>query len=122
MAKKYKSTFLGTSDKIDPQKEGCLFMFNYTASSAHDPKPLIIMISPPWKAKNGGNYFTGVNLKTISRESRQEIMKDFGHLPVGSVSYKDIQGIAKQDPSCCVRTYNTENVQALHKVGVSPVI
>ena len=37
------------------------------------------MLSLPWTAKNGNRYFTGVNLKTISRDSRLEIMNEFGY-------------------------------------------
>ena len=117
MAKKLISYYLGKPRKLDKLTKGCLFTFNYHGKGAHDPKPFIIMISPRWKAKNNDTYFTGVNLKTMKAESRKEIIQEFGHLPVGSVSFADIKAFAPQDPNCCVRTYNEKNVTALHMVG-----
>ena len=117
MAKKLNSYFLGTTRKLDALKTGCLFAFHYRAKDARDPNPFIIMISKKWTSKNGGRYFTGVNLKTMDRKSREEVIKEFGHLPVGSVSFSDIKAFAPQDPNCCVRTYNVRKVRALHKVG-----
>tara|TARA_R100000458_G_C8197259_1_gene188946 strand:- start:229 stop:471 length:243 start_codon:yes stop_codon:yes gene_type:complete len=74
------------------------------------------MISPPWVGKNGKKYFTGVNLNLVKPQVAQNIINEFGSLPVGSVSYRDIQAFASQDPTCCVRTYFVRNVRALHKV------
>jgi len=117
MAKKLNSYFLGTTRKLDALKTGCLFAFHYRAKDARDPNPFIIMISKKWTSKNGGRYFTGVNLKTMSADSRNQIIQEFGELPVGSVSFSDIKAFAPQDPNCCVRTYNVRKVRALHKVG-----
>lgn len=131
MPKKLKTSFLGTTRKL-PKKEdldkqgpkaaknmkgGCLFSFKYNSTTATDPNPFIIMISPRWTAKKGGTYFTGVNLNDIGAAARDSITSEFGHLPVGSVSFADIR-VATDDPGCCVRTYNVRNVRALHKVEV----
>ena len=127
MVKKLKSKFLGTTKKLPDKKQveklktevpvGCLFQFSYRGKGAVDPNPFIIMISPKWVAKNGGTYFTGVNLNFLRPDVRQIVIEEFGSLPVGSVSYVDIKAYAPQDPNCCVRTYNVRNVRALHKVG-----
>jgi len=126
MVKNKKTTFLGTTRKLPFQDtakkqpktaaKGCLFRFKYRAKSATDPAPFIIMISGRWKAKNGNTYFTGVNLNTLDASTARRIVVQFGRLPVGSVSYKDIQSIGGQDPNCCVRTYSVRKVTALHKV------
>ena len=124
MARKQKTEYLGTTKKLPTQREvkrlrspdGCLFTFTYRAKGAHDPSPFIIMTSPKWIAKNGHTYISGVNLKTMSPRSRDIIIDEFGSLPVGSVSYSDIQAAVKDDPECCIRTYNVRNVRALHKV------
>lgn len=128
MAKILKTKYLGTTRKLptkgeaekQPKKvsKGCLFTFYYRSKGATDPKPLIIMISPKWVAKKGGTYFTGVNLNDFPKDIRQELVKEFGGLPVGSVSYNDIEAASKRHPSCCVRTYNVSKVRALHKVEV----
>ena len=126
MPKPRKTTFLGTTKKLPPQeeavklkvKDGCLFKFNYNSKTARDPSPFIIMTSPRWKSKSGKTYISGINLKTMSAKSRNTIIDEFGSLPVGSVSYLDIQQAVKQDPDCCIRTYNVRNVRALHKVEV----
>jgi len=128
MVKILKTKYLGTTRKL-PTKEqaekhskrvakGCLFSFYYRSKSATDLNPLIIMISPKWIAKKGGSYFTGVNLNTFPKDIRQELIKEFGGLPVGSVSYNDIKAASKRHPSCCVRTYNVNKVRALHKVEI----
>lgn len=117
MAKKLNSYYLGTTRKLNKLKTGCLFTFHYRAKGANDPQPFIIMISPIWTSKKGNRYFTGVNLKTIGTEARNQIIQEFGPLPVGSVRYNDIKAFAPKDPDCCVRTYNIRNVRALHKVG-----
>ena len=122
MVKKLNTYFLGTTQKLDSLKTGCLFVFHYRAKAAHDPFPFIIMISKRWTSKNGNRYFTGVNLKTLGAGARDEIIKEFGDLPVGSVSYDDIKAYASQDPDCCVRTYYVRNVRALHKVGTPPIL
>ena len=123
MVKKRKTKFLGTTKSL-PDKEqrrkvagGCIFAFDYRSATATDKKPLIIMISPKWTAKNGQRYFTGVNLNDISSDESEKIIKMFGSLPVGSVSYDDIKAETK-DPGCCVRTYDVRKVRALHKVEV----
>ncbi len=119
---------MGTTKKL-PKKEdvkkqpkiaakGCLFTFYYRSKTATDLNPLIIMISPKWVAKKGGTYFTGVNLNDFSAKVKRQIIKEFGKLPVGSVSYSDIKNFSKNDPDCCVRTYNASKVRALHKVEV----
>jgi hypothetical protein len=113
----YKRQFQDTAKKQPKTApEGCLFRFKYKAKAATDPSPFIIMISGRWKAKNGDTYFTGVNLNTLGGATANKIILQFGDLPVGSVSYNDIQGIGGQDPNCCVRTYNVRKVTALHKV------
>jgi len=127
MVKNKKTLFLGTTKKLpfqDTAKKqpkmspgGCLFTFKYRARDGRDPSPFIIMVSGRWKAKNGGTYFNGVNLKTLGATARARIILEFGALPVGSVSYNDIQAVAGQDPECCIRTYNVRKVRALHKVG-----
>jgi hypothetical protein len=127
MAKNKKTTYLGTTKKLPYQniakkqpkivQGGCLFTFNYRARDGRDPSPFIIMVSGRWKADNGGTYFNGVNLKTLGASARNKIILEFGALPVGSVSYNDIQAVAGQDPECCIRTYNVRKVRALHKVG-----
>ena len=119
MIKNLKTSFLGTTRKIESAKGGCIFLFKYASKTATDPNPLIIMISPPWIGKNGNKYFTGVNLNLIKPEIARQIIKEFGSHPVGSVSYNDLQSYAAQDPSCCVRTYFVRKVRALHKVGVT---
>tara|TARA_R100000544_G_C2162729_1_gene28428 strand:+ start:127 stop:495 length:369 start_codon:yes stop_codon:yes gene_type:complete len=119
MAQKLNTYFLGTTKKLDSLKTGCLFTFQYRAKDGRDPNPFIIMISPKWIAKNGGRYFTGVNLKTMDAASRELIIQQFGGLPIGSVSFSDIKAFAPQDPDCCVRTYNVRKVRALHKVGTA---
>jgi hypothetical protein len=124
MVRKQKTILLGTTRKIPTQDEvkrlptpdGCLYTFKYRAKDANDPEPFIIMTSPRWIAKNGNTYISGVNLKTMSSSSRSTIIDEFGSLPVGSVSYSDIQAAVKEDPECCIRTYNVRNVRALHKV------
>tara|TARA_R110000765_G_scaffold166940_2_gene271826 strand:- start:311 stop:697 length:387 start_codon:yes stop_codon:yes gene_type:complete len=126
MAKNKKTTYLGTTKKLPYQNTakkqpktvsgGCLFTFNYRARDGRDPSPFIIMVSGRWKADNGGTYFNGVNLKTLGATARARIILEFGGLPVGSVSYNDIQAVAGQDPECCIRTYNVRKVRALHKV------
>lgn len=103
-------------------KTGCLFTFYYRAKDGTDPNPLIIMTSHKWTAKNGGTYISGVNLNLLSSEARDEIVDLFGGLPVGSVSYRDLQEAALQDPACCIRTYNTRKVRALHKVETGGLI
>jgi len=118
MIKKQKTTFLGTTTKLDVQKEGCLFTFIYRAIGGRDPKPFIIMTGNRWKSKEGKTYFSGVNLKTLSSGSRDLVIRKFGHLPVGSVSYQDVKGAIGEDPACCIRTYNVRKVRALHTVGV----
>ena len=100
MVKKLKSSFLGTTkklpDKTQVEKQpktvpvGCLFRFTYRSKGAVDPKPFIIMISPKWIAKNGGTYFTGVNLNFLRPDVRRLIIEEFGSLPVGSVSYVEM--------------------------------
>lgn len=127
MAKNKNTTFLGTTRKLPYQDlakkqpktvpGGCLFIFNYRARNGRDPSPFIIMVSGRWKAKNGDTYFNGINLKTLGAATRTKIILQFGGLPVGSVSYNDIRGVAGQDPECCIRTYNVKKVRALHKVG-----
>jgi hypothetical protein len=128
MAKILKTTYLGTTQKL-PKKEdvekqpkmaadGCLFTFYYRSKTATDPHPFIIMISPKWVAKKTGHsYFTGVNLNDFPSDTVQELVQDFGGLPVGSVSYADILSASDYDPNCCIRTYNVNKVRALHKVG-----
>ena len=126
MANILKTSFLGTTrklptkDKLEKQPKrvvrGCLFTFYYRSRTATDPHPFIIMISPKWVAKKGGTYFTGVNLNDLNARTRQSIVKEFGSYPVGSVSYNDIKALSRQDPNCCVRTYNVTKVRALHKV------
>jgi hypothetical protein len=126
MVKNKKTIYLGTTSKLPHQDtavkqpktspKGCLFAFKYRARDGRDPSPFIIMVSGRWKADNGGTYFNGVNLKTLGSETRAQIILEFGHLPVGSVSYNDIKDIAGQDPECCIRTYNVRKVRALHKV------
>jgi len=128
MAKILKTTYLGTTKKLPTAEqvefqpsgvaEGCLFTFQYRSRTASDPQPLIIMISPKWVARKGGTYFTGVNLNDFSSEIRQDLISEFGALPVGSVSYEDIKGFSEDDPDCCVRTYSVNKVRALHKVEV----
>jgi hypothetical protein len=126
MGKILKTTYLGTTKKL-PKKEdiekqakmapdGCLFTFYYRSKTATNLNPFIIMISPKWVAKKGGTYFTGVNLNDLSSETVEEIVQEFGGLPVGSVSYQDILAASSDDPNCCVRTYNVNKVRALHKV------
>ena len=115
MVKNLKTIFLGSTRRLPGVKSGCLFAFKYRAKRATDPTPFIIMISPPWTA-NGKRYFTGVNLNLVDPEVADEIINEFGSLPVGSVSYRDLQAFAAQDPECCVRTYYVRNVRALHKV------
>ena len=127
MAKNKKTTYLGTTKKLPyqdtakkqpkTQPAGCLFTFNYRAKDGRDPSPFIIMVSGRWKAQNGDTYFNGVNLKTLGATARRRVIDEFGGLPVGSVSYNDIQSAAGQDPECCIRTYNVKKVRALHKVG-----
>ena len=128
MVKILKTSFLGTTKKL-PKKEdlkkqpkiapkGCLFTFYYRSKTATDPNPLIIMISPKWDAKKGGTYFTGVNLNDFPSKVKGQIIKEFGTLPVGSVSYNDLRAFSKNDPACCVRTYSVGKVRALHKVEV----
>ena len=119
MVKKQKNILLGTTLKLDAQKQGCLFKFHYRAAGAHDPTPFIIMTGPRWKSKSGKTYFSGVNLKTLRPASRRKIIRKFGYLPVGSVSYQDIKAEIDDDPACCMRTYNVRNVRALHIVGVA---
>ena len=123
MAKTFKTTYLGTTKKLptkdqvekqtekqrEEAPEGCLF-------TATDPKPLIIMISPKWVAEKGGTYFTGVNLNDLGSDTKNELILEFGDLPVGSVSYSDIKAYSDDDPDCCIRTYNVNKVRALHKV------
>jgi hypothetical protein len=121
MVKNLKTVFLGTTKRLTGLKSGCLFTFRYRGRDATDPTPFIIMISPPWVAKNGNKYFTGVNLNKIKPEVAQQIISEFGSLPIGSVSYRDLQDYAAQDPSCCVRTYYVRNVRALHKVDAKSV-
>tara|TARA_R110000796_G_scaffold65569_2_gene151450 strand:+ start:12521 stop:12907 length:387 start_codon:yes stop_codon:yes gene_type:complete len=126
MVKTLKTSYLGTTrklptaDQVEKQKniapEGCLFTFYYRSKTATDPNPFIIMISPKWIAKKGGTYFTGVNLNDLDSEIRNELVLEFGSLPVGSVSYADIKASSGDDPDCCVRTYNVNRVRALHKV------
>ena len=126
MAKTLKTSYLGTTKKLptkaqveelpDKVAEGCLFTFYYRSKTATDPKPLIIMISPKWIAEKGGTYFTGVNLNDLGSDTRDELILEFGSLPVGSVSYADIKASSGDDPDCCVRTYNVNRVRALHKV------
>ena len=126
MANILKTSFLGTTrklptkDKLKKQPKrvvrGCLFTFHYRSRTATDSRPFIIMISPKWVAKKGGTYFTGVNLNGINPSTRSSIIKKFGSSPVGSVTYKDIKDFSRQDPNCCVRTYNVTKVRALHKV------
>jgi len=112
----FNSIFLGTTRRLKNIKTGCLFTFHYRAKDGTDPTPFIIMLGPKWSAKKGGTYISGVNLNVINEESRNEIISQFGNLPVGSVSYNDIKSVAGQDPACCVRTYNTIKIRALHKV------
>ena len=126
MAKTLKTSYLGTTKKLptkaqveelpDKVAEGCLFTFYYRSKTATDPKPLIIMISPKWVAEKGGTYFTGVNLNDLGSDTKNELILEFGSLPVGSVSYADIKASSGDDPDCCVRTYNVNRVRALHKV------
>ena len=126
MAKTLKTSYLGTTKKLptkaqveelpDKVAEGCLFTFYYRSKTATDPKPFIIMISPKWVAIKGGTYFTGVNLNDLGSDTRDELILEFGSLPVGSVSYADIKASSGDDPDCCVRTYNVNRVRALHKV------
>ena len=118
MVKKEKNILLGTTQALDTQKEGCLFSFHYRGKGAHDPKPFIIMTGNRWKSKEGKTYISGINLKTLARKSRSTVIRKFGHLPVGSVSYQDVKAAISQDPACCIRTYNVRNVRALHIVGV----
>lgn len=128
MGKILKTKYLGTTRKLPEKKDvekqpkiaskGCLFSFYYRSISASDAHPLIIMISPKWVAKKGGTYFTGVNLNSFPPKIKNELIKEFGNLPVGSVSYADIEAASKHHPSCCVRTYNINKVRALHKVEV----
>ena len=129
MVKTLKTSFLGTTRNLPTKEEvakkgpkakkkakkGCLFVFQYRSKGATDPKPFIIMISSKWTSKKGKTYFTGVNLNLISESDRDAVAREFGHLPVGSVSFADIAGTTS-DPGCCVRTYNVRNVRALHKV------
>ena len=116
MFKINNSVFLGSTRRLASVRTGSLFTFLYRAKDGTDPAPFIIMISPKWSAKNGGTYLSGVNLNTLNPDVANEIITLFGALPVGSFSYKDIQAVAGQDPACCVRTYNTRKVRALHKV------
>jgi len=128
MTKIFKTSFLGTTKKLPAQHTvkklprrvpvGCLYTFYYRSRTATDPNPFIILISPKWTAKKGGTYFTGVNLNDFSLEIRQDLISEFGALPVGSVSYEDIKGFSEDDPNCCVRTYSVNKVRALHKVEV----
>ena len=128
MAKTFKTKYLGTTKKLptkaqveelpDKVAEGCLFTFYYRSKTATDPKPLIIMISPKWVAEKGGTYFTGVNLNDLGSDTKNELILEFGDLPVGSVSYSDIKAYSDDDPDCCIRTYNVNKVRALHKVEV----
>ena len=122
MVKNKKTTFLGTTRRLESVKTGCLFTFYYRAKGGTDPNPLIIMTSPKWIAKKGGSYISGVNLNFLAPSVREEIIGLYGNLPVGSVSYRDIQHTANQDPACCIRTYNTRKVRALHKVEADSLI
>jgi len=116
MLKINNSVFLGTTRRLESVKTGCLFTFHYRAKDGTDPTPFIIMTGPKWRAKKGGTYISGVNLNLMDEGVANEIISEFGALPIGSVSYKDIQSIAGQDPECCIRTYNTIKIRALHKV------
>jgi hypothetical protein len=113
-----ETRFLGTTAKIDAVKTGCIFSFHYRSATATDPHPIIIMTSGRWKSKDGKTYFNGVNLKGLGEEVANSIILEFGQKPVGSVSFNDIRKFAKEDPECCIRTYDVRKVQALHKVAV----
>ena len=80
------------------------------------------MTKPKWIAKKGGSYISGVNLNFLTTEARDEIISEYGNLPIGSVSYQDLKDSSEQDPECCIRTYNTRKVQALHKVEADSLI
>ena len=128
MTKIFKTSFLGTTKKLPTQRtvkklprrvpQGCLFTFYYRSKTATDSNPFIIMISPKWTAKKGGTYFTGVNLNDFPVDMKSAIIKEFGKRPVGSVTYQELKSFSEDDPSCCVRTYSTSKVRALHKVEV----
>lgn len=128
MTKIFKTSYLGTTKKLPTQQtvrklprrvpKGCLYTFYYRSRTATDPNPFIIMISPKWTAKKGGNYFTGVNLNDFPLDMKDAIINEFGKLPVGSVSFDRLKSFSEDDPSCCVRTYNVNKVRALHKVEV----
>lgn len=128
MANILKTSFLGTTRKLPSSEQlkklpkiagqGCLFAFYYRSKGATDPHPFIIMVSPKWVSKKGTTYFTGINLNTFDLQTRRDIVSEFGHLPVGSVSYNDIKEFSKKNPNCCVRTYNVNKVRALHKIEI----
>jgi len=115
---KLETSFIGTTKKLDRIKTGCVFTFKYTAKNATDPTPVIIMTKPKWTAKNGKTYISGVNINSLGANTRIFLLKEFGRLPVGSVSFDDLKDATKSDPSCCIRTYNVRNIRALHKVEV----
>ncbi len=121
MAKIFKTVFLGTTRRLDSVKSGSLVTFSYTAKGATDPSPFVLLTSKRWKSKEGKTYFNGINLNNPQMKSNTKMMliREFGSLPVGSVSYSDVQEATQSDPSCCVRTYNVRNVRALHTVGPS---
>ena len=122
--KNKKTTYFGKGDSkklhqsIEKKEEGCVFTFKYQSPRATDPQPVIIMTGPRWIAKNGGLYISGVNVNDLNPRTRKMLIRKFGSLPVGSVSFNDLKAATKADPTCCIRTYNTENVRALHKVEV----
>ena len=121
MVEIFKSVFLGSTRRLDAVKSGSLVTFSYRRYGATDPTPFVLLTSKRWKSKEGKTYFNGINLNNpdMSADTRQTLIREFGSLPVGSVSYKDVQEATDFDPSCCIRTYNVRNVRALHTVGPS---